>query len=169
MQYQVKVLATFRGNEGQGFNGYLYRDGVKVASVLDDASGGPIRIDWLDGLVVGNRVNISTHNYEDKPYTYLGSPEEKMFIEYVDGLTYFCEHAKADQRHSSETYIGKLVDSALEEKDLRRWCRKSLVFRLPGDKKGQFHKMSQPYSPDTKAWVLGKHPDAEILNERFSS
>jgi hypothetical protein len=46
--YSIKNLKTFRGMEGQGFNLTLYRDGIKVATVDDDANGGCFHFHWFD-------------------------------------------------------------------------------------------------------------------------
>src|SRR5687768_17542817 len=48
MAYEAKGIKTFRGQEGEGYNASLYRDGKKVAFVIDDASGGMLDVEWLD-------------------------------------------------------------------------------------------------------------------------
>ena len=46
MKYELKAVKTFRGMEGQGFNANLYRDGKKVALVMDSAHGGCYDYEW---------------------------------------------------------------------------------------------------------------------------
>jgi hypothetical protein len=44
--YTVKNVKSFLGQEGPGFNATLYKDGVSVAAIIDDASGGPVIFQW---------------------------------------------------------------------------------------------------------------------------
>lgn len=46
MTLTIKGVTTFIGREGHGFNATLYMNGVKVAFVFDDASGGCIDYQW---------------------------------------------------------------------------------------------------------------------------
>jgi len=47
--YSVKGIKTFVGMEGHGYNATLYRDGRPVAFAIDDASGGPLSVEWKVG------------------------------------------------------------------------------------------------------------------------
>jgi hypothetical protein len=45
--YSVKNVKNFMGREGYGFNCTLYRNGKKVGTCIDDASGGGMYpVDW---------------------------------------------------------------------------------------------------------------------------
>ena len=46
--YSVKKVKSFTGREGLGFNADLYRGKKKIAFAYDDASGGDVRIDWIE-------------------------------------------------------------------------------------------------------------------------
>jgi len=46
--FELRGLKTFIGREGHGFNANLFFRGKKVAFTYDDASGGPVDIDFTD-------------------------------------------------------------------------------------------------------------------------
>ena len=46
--HSLKAVKTFMGREGYGLNANLYRGKKKVATILDDANGGEMDINWSD-------------------------------------------------------------------------------------------------------------------------
>lgn len=80
--YTAKNIVTFNGMEGGGFNASLYRDGKRVAYVIDDASGGDIIVDWLDKEKA--EWEVTTHSGE--VITVKGTAEEKFLMDYLKTL-----------------------------------------------------------------------------------
>lgn len=81
----------------------------------------------------------------------------------------------ADQRFPQFFKCQKdaLIDTLLEEQqrnnDLKQKCKKKLIFRLKGDKVGEYRTLNVGYSATSKAWLTERHGEIieEIINERF--
>lgn len=80
--YTAKNIVTFNGMEGGGFNASLYRDGKRVAHVIDDASGGPLIVDWLDK----EKAEWEVVGHSGAIITVKGTAEEKFLVEYLKTL-----------------------------------------------------------------------------------
>ncbi len=134
--------------EGEGFNAMLYRDGRRIAFVIDDASGGEIRIQWTD------------------PHT--RDEEEVRFLEFLKTLP----KEQLDGTEYSvnpDMFIATLVDEASNEKRLRRMFRTQTLFRLKSDRTDddKWRVIKAPFSPEVKAQLVKKYGDqlARVLNE----
>lgn len=145
--WTITGLKFFRGNEGDGFNAKLLKDGKPVVFVIDDANGGcydyePIDKEWkekLDALVELRRADLSDKDDEN------GFNERKSFD--MDWL------------------VSNMTSKWEFEQKIRRAIKKKICFQLPEDGDKQFSSFSRPYTPETKAMVLKKYPTAVILNE----
>lgn len=104
-----------------------------------------------------------------------GSAHIYRFIERAQQRAFdaFCQAQPAlktevgDLEMDADLYINQLLEAHEEERQLRSWCKRATIFRLPGDGKDAYRKLNRAYSPAEKAWVLANFPGAEILNERF--
>ena len=74
MNYEVKNVKGFMGEDCPGFNATLYRDGQKVATVIDSGNGGMTDFHWVDGQAP--HVDIKFTNDEGKEVSFKGTPEE---------------------------------------------------------------------------------------------
>lgn len=109
--YTVRKLKSFIGMEGYGFNADLYRDGKKVAFVIDDASGGCLDIQWVGG-----------HKSE----------EAAKLREYVKSLpTFKLNGVEANVEVDEDLFIGELVNDAFLVKDLRSKMKGKVLFIIP--------------------------------------
>ena len=61
--------------------------------------------------------------------------------------------------------IDSLIASEMERRQLKRWCKTKTVFRLPNMPKGKYKVIEAPFNAQIKAAVLGKYPNAQIINE----
>lgn len=129
--YTVGNIKTFNGMEGSGYNATLYREGTAVAKIIDDASGGPLMIDWCDFKGGANFVEIQGFDYQDKPRTYNGTPEEKILVEYVSTLPNFVV-GDTSLRMTDEVFIDELVQEAIMLKKVKALCRNRVVFMTQG-------------------------------------
>ncbi|GAH34833.1 unnamed protein product, partial [marine sediment metagenome] len=84
-KYTIKNIKTFRGHDGQGYNATLYRDGKRIAVLIEFASGGPLDIEWLDRDE--KRVEVKNYAYDDEINTYMGTPEEAILNEHIFDMT----------------------------------------------------------------------------------
>lgn len=163
MSYSVKNVKTFRGNEGTGFNATLYRDNKKVALVDDDAWGGCYSWDWLD--YDQPKVEVTFKNHKGEDYTIKVTPEHAAYIEFLKA------QGKDGEFEFEDSYAGELVNKFLEMRDYKRWCKKQTVFRLKGDKPGEWRTLGLLFSdPRAKKYLADKYGAQveEILNERIA-
>jgi hypothetical protein len=143
--YEVKNVKEFEGNEGIGFNCSLYKDGVKIAHVRDDAFGGQYDFDFndqseeveLDAFCAKLPKNIN-------PYDKTWYP--------VD----------ADQ------YVGKLVSDFVHNRKMKRICKTKTVVVHDDLKEGEYIVYSCPYDEKMIAFInkkyAGKNP--QFINEQ---
>jgi len=174
-KYTVKNVKTFRGMEGEGYNATLYRDGKKVCEVIDDASGGEVNFQWADAFkkidgpsVRGERVEIHGFNYKDEPYTYKGTPEEKLFVEHVNVLTYKCPFTGTYSRMSRDIFIAQLIDGIAIERE----CKKNIVVTVEGEDGYTIFKL--PFNAGNAVRVAAKMEKegkkiTEWVNHRYAS
>ncbi len=148
--YTVRDIKTFRGMEGEGFNATLCRDGRKVASVIDDATGGDVHFQWADARSRG--------------------AEEKRLLEFVKTLP---RERWEDTEYdvTSDVFLAALVDEAQTEKRLRRLFRNETLFRLKGDRTDddKWRILKVPFSLSVKAQLVKTYGDSltHVLNEDY--
>jgi hypothetical protein len=59
----------------------------------------------------------------------------------------------------------KLADAADVRTRLLRACRTATLFSVPGDAEGSYRTVKGAFTPAIKAFILGKYPNATIVNE----
>jgi len=152
-KYIVKNVKTFIGIEGQGFNASLYRNGKKVAFVIDSANGGNFNFSWEDWKKPKVDINITTDN--GKPHTFKGTPEEKIFYEFIETLpkeknSYFPDGMKINP----DIFISELVEKFEEERYIKRNLKTKYLFQI-GNKIGSTEYQTIKRKPNiTKEMVL---------------
>ena len=148
--YSVRNVKTFRGMEGEGFNATLYREGRRIAFVIDDASGGDIQIQW---------ANRRTRDVE-----------EKRLLEFLKTLP---KDRWEDQEYdvTPDVFMATLVDQSQIEKRLKRLFEKKTLFRLREDstEDDNWRVIERPFSPAIKAALVKKYGGrlGQILNEDY--
>ena len=129
MKYTIKGLKSFIGNEGHGYNVSLYRDGKKVAFVIDDASGGMVDFQWLDWK--------GGH-----------SLEELTLLEFLKGkMSPPCFEGDTESQTTPEEFVGSLIDDQEIDKKLRALCRKHTLIRITRDPEDAYRVVKQPFTP----------------------
>lgn len=141
--YTVKGIKTFVGMEGHGYNATLYRDGKKVAFVIDDASGGPLQVEWTD------------------------PSEEALLRDYATAMPpVTCEWADSATRlpatldMTPELFIEGLVNDAVLLRDVAKMTRGKVAFARDGK---LFTVKCEPTTSNVEA-VRAKNPGAVVLN-----
>lgn len=148
--YSVRNVKTFRGMEGEGFNATLYREGRRIAFVIDDASGGDIQIQW---------TNRCTRDVEEKPL--------------LDFLKTLPKEKWEDQEYdvTPDVFIATLVDQSQIEKRLKQLFEKKTLFRLREDstEDDNWRVIERPFSPAIKSALFKKYGNrlGQILNEVY--
>lgn len=154
--YTVKGVKSFEGMEGLGFNATLYREGRKVATVIDDASGGEVMFRWLDEGASTVKYPHHGHNGETRELD--GTPEEALFAKVVFDLPSVESHGMT--LHKSEGWV---VSDLVNEYEDRRWLRRNTktktLFRLKGEEAGSYRTINSPYGEKVVEYIMGKYGD----------
>lgn len=141
--YAVKGVKTFVGMEGHGYNATLYRDGKKAAFVVDDASGGPLQVEWADP---SEEALLRGHAATLPPVT----------CEWADSAT----GLPATLDMTPELFIEGLVNDAVLLRDVAKMTRGKVAFARDGK---LFTVKCEPTAANIEA-VRAKNPGAVVLN-----
>ena len=165
--YEVKNVTSFKGTEGYGYNASLYRNRTRIAFLIDTANGGEVDIQWLDSSQP--KVDITHTVYREggyKPYTFKGTPEEKILYEHVDSLPIEppTEEFPYEVKHTVNTFLGKLVEQYEINQKIKQDCKNKTVVKVDET----YFTYNQPFSPQFKQFLQEKNPNiTEFVNERF--
>ena len=141
--YSIKNVKTFRGMEGQGFNADLYKDGKKIAFVMDSAQGGCLDFEWID------------------------RKEEKIINDYAKTLPK-SKTFGIEIEMDADIIIDNLVNDYLLDKEYKRKCKNNVVFKTKEDEEGSYNVVKAEYNPDIKKRLMEKYPTiTEFINERY--
>lgn len=140
--------------ETAAFAADVYVDGKKAGSAENSGHGGNTNV-HLHLLSAEERAKVEAWCNAQPPHVYPASGDMKEF-----SVPYNLEQA-----------VDNFLYDWLEKRDTiaqyKRWCKKSLVFRLKGDEKDKWRTLKGPYSQAAKDWVTKKYGAEveEILNE----
>ena len=171
-KYEVKGVKTFKGMEGAGFSANLYRDGKKVAEVVDSAHGGDFDYQFLDRKEP--KVEVKVINLSNKTYSYQGTPEEAKLAEYVSGMTFVSEFDGKSYSKGVDGFMDELINNYENDKRFKRLCKTSIVVKLKSSKEDEFFTFKGKYCPNAKiqieGWAKKKGEEIiEIVNERYTA
>jgi hypothetical protein len=145
----IQKVKFFKGMEGMGgFNAELVFNGKPVAFVIDDDCGGCLNWHWYQGKgdVEGAKAALKA------------MPEYKKCRE---------EFPTLGEGEAIDSAMRGIIMQFEEEKSLKRWCKTKIVWRSKIHKEGEYGIWKAPYTLAHIAAIKAKHPDAEIINERF--
>ncbi len=158
-KYEVRGIRTFQGREGcGGFNATLYREGKKVAFIINEDDGGMFDWDW--GGYKSEADRKAARAEEEKLMALCKTiPDAPSMIEGAD-FTISCD---------LDIFISVLVGQVEEERWWKRKCKTKTCVILKSHQDGQFIQYSVPYDERIKKHVQEKYGDdlKEIVNERF--
>lgn len=151
--FSLSKIKSFEGRQGHGFSAEITRDGAAVASVLDEANGGMMRIDWFTGKGAARKygnpeaakelIELARAEYAAAGGDAAYEAELKSRNQWFEGAGL----SKASDQDMLEQWINAEFLRIQLLKSLRRWSKNQTVFRVAGDKVGQFRMLSMPYSP----------------------
>jgi hypothetical protein len=145
--YTVKNVKTFMGTEGYGYNCNLYRDGKKVAEVIDAADGGSVNFYWV------------------------GKGEAEAFSRYALNLPKIdmSKWGMDDVPQDIDTAIGGLVDEYENTKRLKTLCAKNWVYKFKNRKADEITCFKKSH-PDIRKVIEEKYEGliVECINDRFA-
>ena len=147
MKYEIKKLKTFKGMEGGGYNCDLYRDGIKVAEIIQSGDGGETNIQWT---VKGEADKLREHTKDMYYPPELLDCKERPLKMGMDG------------------FIEELVIQFEVNKKLARAVKTKTCFRRKGQNPGDYYTYNRMFSAEVKANLQEKYPDLEVIyNEQF--
>jgi len=142
-----RKLKTFMGREGHGFNVELTVDGKKVASVSNSGNGGCHLWYW--------------DTEADK------TEAKRLMREHPAYAKYLKEFPTLGEGEAPDHVVDALIDDVESEKQLRRWCKTKIVFRVADWPDGQYHTYKGMFNAANVAAIMQRYPGAEIINARF--
>lgn len=151
MKVVVKNFKSCDGMDGEAFSLSLHIDGKRAAEVTNSGCGGPNDYRWLQK-----------------------TPEQRKLAEAA-----FKEHCRSvadeedkDYSEVEDIVLATLVDRLVEDRQLKRWCRTQILFRVEGDEEGAWRTIAAKWSErreKIRTHLRAKYGNklAEIANERF--
>lgn len=161
--YTVSSVKTFRAMEGEGFNATLLRNGKRVATIINEGTGGPTYAAWEDArepLVQGDY-----RTFDGKIGQRAMTPEEAILnsvavLQPAEKVEW-CEEL---QPVTEESLLDEIAQHAICAKRLRSMMAKRLVFIHDG-KPMTLGPLSDKFTVQVAAdRVLAKYPSARVLN-----
>ena len=151
---EVRGIKTFKGIEGQGYNAGLYLNGKKIAGLIDKGNGGAVYIHYL-----GNGDERKAN-------------AKKVGKAIADAGSWKSEYEPTKEYPYDEaTFVGELVSIAIDERDWRRRCGKTVYFRTLEDKAknpSMFRTYKGPYTVAVRVRIIEKYGKAvEIMNDLY--
>lgn len=151
-EYLVKNVKSFIGREGHGFNANLYRGKKKIAFTYDDASGGEIRVDWVEG-------------------GYSGGEEGQLLKEYISTLPELENEWEPNRPIpvDEQIFVSDCVAKWQLDRDIRKMrkqCQTKTFFRISNQEKGKYSFYKSPCTERLRQIIRERHgEDVEIFND----
>ena len=143
---EVKNIKTMQGVDGEVIRASVYVNGKRSFSMFNDGWGSENLYEPFDDE--GKKALELCEKYVKT------LPEIES--EFIDGNTFST---------NLDIVLEDIISDTLANKQIKGWCKKKTVFRLPNDKEGSYRTISHVFDVDVKKHVLKLHPDAIIMNE----
>jgi hypothetical protein len=134
--YSIKNLKNWRGMDGLGYTGSIYRAGHRVGQVTQDGSGGESRFEWNNKKEQSLAEKFGKSLYVKRPTIYRTSAKDSL-----------------------ELYFADLCDKYELDKKLKKLTKVSTLFRLPSDPEGEWRTINKPFVPPWKDVIRKKLSD----------
>lgn len=172
--YTLTGIKTFRGMEGYGINATIRRDGKPVAFVMDHGDGGMMQVDFRNPGQSPVSFQKHADTWQSEQATaekaaldwLANDPEAQSARDFDAELTakYPDSHRPPTGASALEDWINAKVDQweqAREKARMDRLATQKTLFRLPGDKDGEWRYFKQPPStPGLLDHLKKKYPTA---------
>lgn len=152
--YSIKNYKECQGRDGYAFSLTLYKDNKRILSVKNSGCGGCNRYHAI--LPKGTKPEVIGKTKRKRVAKLLETAENVLESNYVE---------------AHDMFIGKLIDDMLNERQLKRFCKKQTLFRLTGDE-NSYRRINKVYTPAVavqlrnQAKIQGTEV-IEILNEKL--
>lgn len=143
IKYCVKGIKTLVGAEGRGFNATLYREGKRVATLLDDASGGPLTIQFANPAEA-DILDEQIKKLPDHTCNFIDTETGKLAV----------------VKYSRDLFLSKLVNLSHVVNVLIRGMKKKIAFK----ENNELYFIDVDPTDKNKDEASRNHPEAIILN-----
>jgi hypothetical protein len=150
--YEIKGYKSFKGHEGEPCaQGTLAFNGKKVADWSDDSWGGPFRLEFINKLARTSFVEFAK--------TYLATKkdfEDKLY-----------DPATMEEWELVETAVQAMSLDFAERKEMLRYCKGGICYRLNTAGALDTYTSKMPYTPGNVAKLESKYGATlvEIVNK----
>lgn len=141
---EVKNLKQMQGHDGYVFSVTVYVDGKRSFTAHNDGWGAE---NWYESVSENGDVDIKRCEEYAKPQIF--------------------EFGGDTMQSNLDILLDEYLAEYEEQKQLKTWCRNKTIFVLPSDntKTDGYRTVNAKFTPEIKAWLLKKYPDAKIINE----
>lgn len=163
--FGVKGLKTWNTDDGGGYQFNLTFGGKVVAEVTNGGYGGPTDIRWEGEYPNGTLVAETTA--KAKAAQKLAQQAKVKFDALVEATPPMNFHG-TDLKVEAGTLLEELLNEVEAMKQKVRLCKGKTVFRIPSNQKS-YYIVKEPYTPEARARVLARHPDATFVNDELAA
>lgn len=126
-EYSINALKQFDTPDGGGYNLNILRKGKKVADAHEAGHGGEVVIGWFDHAKP--KIEHHTTNWEGKPHSYYVTPEEKLFLDFLDTLPREkSEYFEDGMKVCGGIFLDEMINTLNAKKEAKKILRKSFIF-----------------------------------------
>jgi hypothetical protein len=158
--YTIKNSKSCMSRDGIAWSMTLYRDGVKVAIVMDEGRGGCIDVDWVDRS--SGCVEVNWIDYKGQPVVLKCTHEEAKLYEFLRGQMSDGGFGDGPKQMDPDDYFAKLADEHESQKRIKRFCKTKTLFRVKGDKVGEHRVLKIPYCLKAHDFIIQKYGKDQI-------
>ena len=166
--FDLKGLKKWNSRDGGGYQFSLVFNTKTVAEVTNDGNGGEVRIDFLslrwDGSVWVRPDATPAQRKKEEAQGALSAVAKAKLDEIVKATP------PVDSQWGGSPLTvdaGWLMEEMVNHAELEKVCKTKTAFRLPTDGQAQYNILKAPFDASMRAYVLGKWPNAIILNENL--
>lgn len=173
---EIRNYRSMRGQETPAYEGTLYVDGLKCASLYSAGTGGPLEIHWFtrppfrasDAPPLPPAVRAKEER--DAKAVQEAKARVEAWVASLSPIVLFEgePHAKPYKR-DVEWMINEVEAGMVAKREhakLAKQARTHILFRLSTDGRGVYHTLkASPTDQKAMTWLRAKHPDAKLLND----
>lgn len=142
-KYRLKGVRKTRGIEGKGFECNMYIENLRVAHVLDDASGGPVQINFINSEIQQETEELMKSWYSTTK-DWKTSQKQNPVLPLTGSL-------------AIASWVISEIDRILNEKKFDRLSKTKTLFQLAGDSENTFRTINRPFSEESKNGIYEKY------------
>lgn len=162
--YSVSKIRTSQGRQGEAYSATLVRNGKVVASVIEEANGGCLRIYWQD-----KQGGKSAE--EDRFNAYVEEEKAKISASAINDEVSKAAGFDVQEKvlFNDHICIENMVNKALDDRRWKRLCKTNTLFQVGSQIGSDKIQSIKGTGHLVRAWVISKYPGQKIrfLNDEY--